>query len=224
MGKDKTSFRSVQVAPAPDRSHATPARIVRDDDSSSGARRTVGRSLALVRALLVALLFATGSISALADKGGRPAQANVPDVNLGLGGIQNMGKGVGPLVPSGTLNVAPGLMREPLTGSGFPGAQAPGASALTPANGLTPPGHLDTPGLGLGRAKGSGLSPATEPSVPGGNGFALGRNEDSANDGARGPANSTNAATARSAAPAEGSESDTPQSNETPQRAIPICR
>ena len=222
MGKDKTSFRSVKVAPAADGSRATPARIVCDDDAASGARRAAG--LAVARAVLVALLVATGSISAFADKGGPPAQANVPDVNLGLGRIQNMGKGVGPLVPSGTLNVAPGLMREPLTGSGFPGAQAPGASALTPANGLSPPGHLDTPGLGLGRAKDIGLSPAIEPSVPGGNGLSLRRDEVPANDGAPGLTKSTSAVTARGAAPAEGSESGTSQSNETPQRAIPICR
>ena len=226
MGKDKSAFWNAQCEPDSAQSCGAPLGKTHVDESSVGGQRSARWILVVAGAVVVASLVVAGPVPAFADKGGRSPRAGVPDVDLGLSRIQNMGQGAGPFVPSGSINVAPGLMRGPATGHGISGADAPGASALTPANGLTPPGHLDTPGLGLGRSTSTGLSPATAPSVPGGQGLGLGRGKGPDRDGpgSLSNPNPSNAAAARLAADPEPSQQDASQNDGSLKRPIPICR
>jgi hypothetical protein len=106
----------------------------------------------------VAAVTAMASTPALADKGGEGRALGVPDINLGLPKINRSGAGAGLFVPAPQLYLAPGLMRGPLGNGNVPGAAAPGASALTPSHGLTPPGQRATPGLRLGQGYADGAT------------------------------------------------------------------
>jgi len=111
---------------------------------SSSPSRTALDWFAIAKAISVAALTIIASGPAMAGKGGIPNAPNVPNVNLGLEKKQGLGVGVQPLR---------------------------GASALTPAGGSLPPGHLSTPGLGLGRNGTIGTQPLTPGFTPPGRGL-----------------------------------------------------
>jgi len=166
------------------------------------------------QAALFTALAATVSIAALADKGGRGHSRGVPNVNLGVAELHRARAGVGPFVPSAVS----------------------GTARLTPSSGLLPPGHLETPGLRLGRGHSAGSPPGltATPGVvspPGimetpqpGDGFGL---RHSGNKLRPGPADGLKVPEAESArilssgdAPASGQ----PGSGEAFPRLLPTCR
>ena len=143
MQKGKTSVWTAIFGAELDSPDTGWVASVSSDASSPPRRLPLRRNLLTVRkpfvarAALFAALVATGSTPVLAGKGGRGAQQGVPDVNLGLGQLQRATAGVGPIV-------APAVS---------------GAAGLTPAQGLSPPGRLDTPGLRLGQGHSAGSQP-----------------------------------------------------------------
>ena len=173
---------------------------------------------------LVTALAATVSTSALAEKGGRGRHLGVPDVNLGLSKFHKGGAGAGPFVPASGIHVAPGLVGGPVGNGGIPGAAAPGASGLTPSHGLTPPGHLATPGLRLGHT--NGAMPATpDPVQPGnGNGLAVGHRDDDVSAVAKGVKQGPVSASDRVAATSQVADRAVSQGNGAMPRHLPTCR
>lgn len=162
---------------------------------------------------LVAALAAAASTPALADKGGRGLHLGMPNTNLGLSKFHRAGVGAGPFVPAPGLQVAPGLMRGPLGNGGVPSAGA---------HGLTPPGHLATPGLRLGHTNGV-LPTVPDPNEPG-NGLALGNGNDFGNGNVQGAAQGPVAATDRIAAPSPVDGRNTSPGSEAMPRQLPTCR
>jgi hypothetical protein len=93
---------------------------------------------------------------------------------------------------------------------GVPDPSAPGASALTPSHGATPPGHLAAPGLRLGGGHSDGL--------------ALGRHNETGKGKAQAFSRASAAAMDRIAATTDGSNQEPSQSREVMPRQLPTCR
>ena len=99
----------------------------------------------LLLALLGGALALAGLPPAIAQNGGPGHQRGVPDVNLGVGGVQGAKAGVFvPAVPPATS----------------------GAAGLPPSGGMLPPGYRDAPGLRLGPGHSVG-TPLGVPATPG---------------------------------------------------------
>ena len=161
-----------------------------------------GVSTALFFALVTTLV-ATVSTSALAEKGGRGRHLGVPDVNLGLSKLHGAGAGAGPFVPAPAIHMAPGLVR---------------------GQGMTPPGHLATPGLRLGHS--NGAMPAAPVSVqPGnGNGLAVGHRENVVDGAAQGTKQGALSASDQIAATSDAADRGVSQGNGAMPRQLPTCR
>jgi len=168
----------------------------------------------VARAALFAALVATGSTTALAEKGGRGRQQRIPDVNLGLPELQRPTAGVGPFVPSAVS----------------------GAAGLTPAQGLLPPGQLDTPGLRLGSGNSAGSppgltgtpgllsSPGAVQSLQPGNGLAVGKNDDKTPSSKGNLSLGPETAAGRTASTTGASAAEQGRSAESLLRQLPTCR
>ncbi len=179
-----------------------------------GLRSTAQHLFFAALAVLVAALLVTGSTVALADRGGRGQPGGVPNPNLGVSELHRARSGVGAFAPSAVL----------------------GAARLTPSNGLPPPGHLSTPGLGLGRGQSAGSPPGLtgttgvlpprygiEMPQPG-NGFALGNGGDALAPGVMGAPRAPEAETARIPSATDALGNEQPRGGEALPRRIPTCR
>ena len=198
MAKEKPAVWSKIFAAELKWPRASSAATARDRESHSHPQRWLRRRPVIVRATLVAALAAIPVSGAFADKGGRPYRGALPDVNMGLAGLQNLGAGVGPFVPSANLSVSPGLMRGPLGSHG--NMMNPAASSLTPAAGLPAPGKPGNPGLHLGRETSDGAGKVDDlPAV-------------------------ANASLERVASTESGSSAESSLNDTTLPRRIPVCR
>ena len=224
MGKEKTAAWNVLFAAEVKWPLGRSATIDRNYESRPRRRRLDRRRPVIASAALVAALAATASSGVLADKGGHPHQVGAPDVNLGLARFQNLGAGVGPLVPQAALNAAPGLVRAPVMGPGAAGMPVPSASALTPASGLPPPGQLATPGLRLGQPSSGGPSATGNGFGPSDNGIAPGTAVGGTSNQTGSSSSTSNAAVAQTVATANASDRASALENETSIRRIPVCR
>lgn len=172
-------------------------------------------ALSAARAALLAALVVTGSSAALAQKGpqGNQRGQGVPNANLGLGQIGNPGARIGTLAP------APGLVAPPaVTRSGAAVPPVSGASALTPASGLPPPGQSAVPGLRLGNGNSPG-SPPGQTMMPGA--VPVGGQ---ANENMPGAPSVTGSATGQIANTTERRAGDVSQESQVSPRPIPTCR
>lgn len=196
MKKDKSTMRpTIQAFELNRRGFAS--GTTEADYGPSSRARYARRGPGLAIAILVAALGAFAASPVLAGKGGNPKVPNVPDVNLGLQRVQEMGVGVGPYR---------------------------GASTLTPAAGNVPPGHLPTPGLGLGRNGSIGTQPLTPGSGPSGPG--LGSSAPLLNNDVPGaPLSSDSTREAgRAASRMNDVDAATVAQEDPPLRRIPVCR
>lgn len=200
----RTAILATEIARAVERSSSAGGSgdfAYRKRGSSFGVAKRQKRAIA--SAALIAALATTGSTAVLADKGGRGSHLGVPNVNLGLPDLHKAGAGAAPFVPSPKLQVAPGLTLSP---------------------GATPPGHLATPGLGLGRGHGAGALPTEPVSVQPGNGLALGHDNGLGKGHAQGTARGPTVGRGRIATTTDGASQDPSQGSEAMPRQLPTCR
>lgn len=192
------------------------------NESSSLRRLRLRRSVATgyrtalaAQAALFAALVAIGPGEALAGKNGHGHHPyhGIPNGNLRLAQFERAGAGVGLFAPS-----------------------VSGASALTPANGLRPPGQPGLPGLRLGHQRLSGPPPVLN-GTPGvvlpdsvaappqpGNGLAAGQGGSKPSGNSTGASSPSDAAMARIADRTYESAAEHGENGQALPRKLPTCR